>query len=302
MDSLGSARVTIDRIHEEFVADLPEELRTAARRLPLTLGLAARASVSWSDVVDEPVLLSLPTLLLTSLARPVSAELRASAQRAHLFAMISALVHERIDDGSVRVDDRLDALLLAIERQRQRALAELRLLGADRHSSFMAAEREARSAAAAERAVFAGRSEAALPSYVAICCGKHSLAFPATMAAVVAVGTQPDELANVHDLILGIMLGVATRRELLERSERARAERSWVVALTGERERAEVIGELFELAIDAFERASASAGALGSSELGHWAHQQAEQLRTQAESEVRSGRARLRGRKQASAA
>src|SRR5690606_36116701 len=113
--------------------------------------------------------------------------------------------------------------------QRHRALAELRLLGADRSSSFMTAEREARSAAADEREVFERRREADLPSYVAICCGKQSLAFPATMAAMVASGAELDELGQVHDLILGVTLGIATRSEVNERSEREREGRSWVV-------------------------------------------------------------------------
>jgi hypothetical protein len=281
MHSLDLVRGAIDQSYEEFVNDLPDELRRAARHLPLLLGLSSRAGVSWIDAVAEPVLLGLPTLLLNALAARVKPQLRASAQRAHLFAMISALIHERVDNGSVEVDEQLDAILLAIERHRHRALAELRLLGADRNASFMAAEREARSAAAAERAVFEGRSEAKLPSYVAICCGKHSLAFPATMAAVVAAGTQLEELGHVHEVILGVMLGDAARRELVERSERARAGRSWVVLLTGERERTEVLGELVELAANAFERAAASAHALEAHELAGWAQQQADQTRAQ---------------------
>lgn len=281
MQSLDPARVAIDQSYEEFIDELPDELRSAARELPLLLGLTTRAGVCWTDAVAEPVMLGLPTLLLGALAARIKPELRASAQRAHLFAMITAMIHERVDNGSVEVDGQLDALLLAIERQRHRALAELRLLGADRNASFMAAERETRSATAAERAVFERRSEAKLPNYVAICCGKHSLAFPATMAAVVAAGADLDELGHVHEVILGVMLGVAARGELLERSERARANRSWVVALTVDRERAEVVGEMVDLAAGAFTRAAASARALGADELARWAQQQADQLRTQ---------------------
>ena len=281
MQSLDPARVAIDQSYEEFIDELPDELRSAARELPLLLGLTTRAGVCWTDAVAEPVMLGLPTLLLGALTARIKPELRASAQRAHLFAMITAMIHERVDNGSVEVDGQLDALLLAIERQRHRALAELRLLGADRNASFMAAERETRSATAAERAVFERRSEAKLPNYVAICCGKHSLAFPATMAAVVAAGADLDELGHVHEVILGVMLGVAARGELLERSERARANRSWVVALTVDRERAEVVGEMVDLAAGAFTRAAASARVLGADELARWAQQQADQLRTQ---------------------
>jgi hypothetical protein len=289
MHSLGSARAIIDQSYEKFVAGLPEELRDTASQLPRVLGLSARATISWCDAVADPVVLSLPTLVLTQLRRPVSAQLRASAQRAHLFATISALLQARLDDGSLAVDSQIDALLLALERQRHRALAELRLLGADRSSSFMTAEREARSAAADERDVFDRRREADLPSYVAICCGKQSLAFPATVAAMVASGAELEELGHVHDLILGVTLGVATRSEVIGRSEREG--RSWVVALAGERDRIEVIGDLLGLAADAFERAAAAARALGADELAHWARQQAEQLRTQ-----------LRERRRASAA
>jgi hypothetical protein len=291
MHSLDLASTAIDQLHDEFVSELPDELRSAARHLPVLLGLSSRPGARWTEVVAEPMLLSLPTLLLGALAARVKPELRASAQRAHLFAMITALIHERVDDGRVQVDGRLDALLLAIERQRHRGLAELRLLGADRHASFMAAEREFRSAAAAERAVFERRSEAKLPNFVAICCGKHSLAFPATMAAVVAAGAELDELGHVHEVILGVMLGVAARDEVLDRSERARMNRSWVVALAGERERTEVVAELLELSADAFEHAAASALALEAHELARWAQQQAEQVRAQ-----------LRDRRQATAA
>jgi hypothetical protein len=278
---LDLVRVATDQSYEEFVNDLPDELRQDARHLPLLLGLSTRAGVSWIDVFAEPMLLGLPTLLLGALEARVKSELRASAQRAHLFAMIAALMHARVDEGSLEVDDRVDALLLAIERHRQRALAELRFLGADRNASFMAAEREARSAAAAERAVFDRRSEAKLPNYVAICCGKHSVAFPATMAAVVAAGADVDELGHVHEVILGVMLGVAARREVAERSERARANRSWVVALSVERERNEVLADLVELAAAAFERAAASALALEAPGLAGWAEQQVEVTRAQ---------------------
>jgi hypothetical protein len=299
MHILGTARDAIDQSYDEFVNELPEELRTSARHLPLLLGLSTRASVSWIDAVEQPVLLSLPTLLLSQLDRSVSAELCAASQRAHLFAMISAVIHERLDDGSVEVDERMDAILMAVERRRHRALAELRLLGADRNTSFTTAEREARNAAAEERDVFESRSGAELPSFVAICCGKHSLAFPATMAAVVAGGAELEELAHVHDLILGVMLGVAARREVTERRERARTGRSWIAAMAGEGDPAEVIGQLFELAATSFERAVTSATALGASELVSWAQWQAEQVREQAEVEVKLGRARLRDRRAA---
>lgn len=277
MHSLDLARVAIDQSYEDFIHDLPDDLRGPARHLPLLLGLATHAGVSWSDAVAEPVLLSLPTLLLTALAPRVQPKLCASAQRAHLFAMISALIHARVDQGRIEVDAQLDALLLAIERHRHRALAELRLLGADRNASYMTAEREARSAAAAEQAVFDRRSEAKLPNYVTICCAKYSLAFPATMAAIVAADSDVEELGHVHELILGVSLGVATRDEL--RRERTRGERSWVAALSAIRLRTEVLIELSQLAVDAFERAASSARALAADELAHWAQQQAEQMR-----------------------
>lgn len=275
MHSLDLARVTIERHYEEFVAELPEDLRDAARELPKALELASQAK--WADTV----ILGLPTLLLTQLARPIALKLRASAQRAHLFAMIGARINERLDDGRLAVDARIDALLLAIERQRHRGLAELRLFGADRKSSLTTAERETRSAAAEEREIFAGRSEAELPRYVAICCGKHSLAFPATNAALVAAGAGLDELERVHDVILGVTLGLAARSEVLERSEREQAGRSWVVALSSELGQARAEGELLELALDAFERAARAAKTLGADELSRWARLQAEQARSQ---------------------
>ncbi|MFO7565975.1 MAG: hypothetical protein R6X02_25250 [Enhygromyxa sp.] len=279
MLSLGPARALIDQSYAEFVAEVPEELRAAARELPHLLGLSSRAELSWSDADIEPVVLSLPTLLLTRRRRPIAAKLRESAQRAHLFALISALIQAGLDEGSLTIDARMDGLLLAVERQRHRALAELRLLGADRNSSFMTAERETRGAAATEREIFAGRSEAELPSYVAICCAKQSLAFPATMAAAVASGAEVDELAHVHDVILGVTLGVAARSEVIGRSERERAGRSWVAALSRTRERSEAVGELLGVASEAFEHAAAAAEALGSDELAHWARQQIEHIR-----------------------
>jgi hypothetical protein len=281
MHSLGSARALVDQSYEEFVAQAPADLRAAARQLPRLLGLTSRDEVGWSDAVAEPVMLGLPTLLLKQIRRRVSPQLRASAQRAHLFAMISALIQERLDDRSLAVDDQIDALLLVIERHRHRALAELRLLGADRNSSFVTAEREARSASARELSIFAGQSEADIPKFVAICCGKQSLAFPATMAAVAAAGAELDEIGHVHDVILGVTLGLATRSEVVNRSELEDTGRSWVVALSRQRERSEVISELLDVAAGAFEKAAAAASALGAEELLGWAHQQAEQLRAQ---------------------
>jgi hypothetical protein len=304
VDVLETAGGAIDDEYERFVEGLPDSLRGVARHLPLRVGLTSRAGIGWCEAVDEPLVLALPSVVLAAIEGPAWPELVASAQRVHLFAMLGALVLAQADRGAVELDAELDELLGQFERHRHRAVAELRLLGAEQGSSFAAVERESRNAAADELAVFEGEGLVSVATCVAVHSRKRGLAFPATMAAAAAsmaaaaargaaAERELERLGHVHDFILGAMLGIGFRREVEELGERALAHRSWVLALARGRGQPAALGELLALAIDAFERAATAGDGLGAEALSAWAERRSQRVRELARVEVEAGRARL---------
>jgi hypothetical protein len=274
-----TCRAAIDQTYASFISDLPETLVTAAERLPRWLGLASRGDVSWSEVFDDLPILGLPTYFLTETTVEFDEDIRASAQRAHLFAVIAARITGAVDAKAIELDDELEALLGATERERNRALAELRLRGADRNLNFSLPEREVRSALADERDVFAGRAPATLATYLAISTAKQSLAFPATLAAVSTASFDCEVFSQVYDVVLGSMLGVQIRSDVEAWLEAPRSN-SWVTALSGgRRAQLEVIDQMLELSRDAFNKAADAARSLGASSMMRWARMEASALR-----------------------
>jgi hypothetical protein len=278
----ASCRAAIDQAYASFLAELPAALVTAAERLPRWLGLASRGDVGWSEVFDDLPILGLPSFFLGDTSTvEVAEDICGCAQRAHLFALIAARVTGAIDAEAIELDNELEALLGAIERERNRALAELRLRGADRNLNFSLPEREVRSALADEREVFAGRVPATLAAYLTISTAKQSLAFPATLAAVSAtvVELDCDVMSGVYDVVLGSMLGVQIRSDVEAWLEAPRS-RSWVVALSGGRSvQIEVIQQMLDLSRDAFNKAADAARGLGATSLMRWARLEANAIR-----------------------
>jgi hypothetical protein len=274
----SACRAAIDQTYASFLAELPSSLVTAAERLPRWLGLASRGDVGWSEVFHDLPILGLPTYFLSETMVEFGDEIRSCAQRAHLFALIAARITGAIDANAIELDAELEALLGAVERERNRALAELRRHGADRNLNFSMPEREVRSALADERDVFAGRAPATLASYLAISTAKQSLAFPATLAAVSIAGFDCEVLARVHDVVLGTMLGVQIRTDVEAWLESPRGN-SWVTALSGSEVQAEVIQQMLDLSRDAFNRAAEAARDLGATSLMRWARMEATALR-----------------------
>jgi hypothetical protein len=276
-----ACRAAIDQAYASFLAELPGTLATAAERLPRWLGLANRGDVGWSEVFDDLPIVGLPTLFLGEAAVDVGEDIHCCAQRAHLFALITARINAAVDAGAIELDDELEALLGATERERNRALAELRMRGADRNLNFSLPEREVRSALAEEREVLAGRAPASLAAYLAISTAKQSLAFPATLAGVsVAVtGLDCKVVAGVYDLVLGSMLGVQIRSDV-EAWLEATHGNSWVSALSGARgPQIEVIHQMLDLSRDAFNKAADAARELGATSLMRWARMEANAIR-----------------------
>jgi hypothetical protein len=277
-----ACRAAIDQAYASFLAELPGTLVTAAERLPRWLGLSNRGGVGWSEVFDDLPIVGLPTLFLGEAAVDVGEDIHCSAQRAHLFALIAARINAAVDAGAIELDDELEALLGATERERNRALAELRMRGADRNLNFSLPEREVRSALAEEREVFAGRAPASLAAYLAISTAKQSLAFPATLAGVsvaVVSGLDCNVATGVYDLVLGSMLGVQIRSDV-EAWLEAPHGNSWVTALSGGRSvQIEVIQQMLDLSRDAFNKAADAARELGATSLMRWARMEANAIR-----------------------
>lgn len=279
MDIETACRAAIDQTYASFLAELPDALVTAAERLPRWLGLANRGDVGWSDVFADLPILGLPTYFSSEATVEFGEDIRACAQRAHLFALIAARITAAIDAETIELDAELEALLGAVERERNRALAELRMRGADRNLNFSTPEREVRSALAEEREVFAGRTPAAIATYLAISTAKQSLAFPATLAAVSISGFDCEVVSQVYDVVLGAMLGVQIRSDVEAWLESPRGN-SWVIALSGgDRAQAEVVQQMLELSRDAFVRAGDAAARLGATSMMRWARMEATALR-----------------------
>jgi hypothetical protein len=278
----ASCRAAIDQAYASFIAELPTTLVTAAERLPRWLGLASRGDVGWSEVFDDLPILGLPSFFLADTTTvEVTDDVRGCAQRAHLFALIAARITGAIDANAIELDGELEALLGATERERNRALAELRLRGADRNLNFSLPEREVRSALAEEREVFAGRVPASIAAYLAISTAKQSLAFPATLAAVsIAVADVDCKVSTgVYDVVLGSMLGVQIRSDVEAWLEAPRAS-SWVTALSGGQPvQIEVIQQMLDLSRDAFSKAADAARELGATALMRWARLEANAIR-----------------------
>jgi hypothetical protein len=280
----ASCRAAIDQAYASFLAELPATLVTAAERLPRWLGLASRGDVGWSEVFDDLPILGLPSFFLGDTTTvEVGEEIRGCAQRAHLFALIAARITGAIDADAIELDGELEALLGATERERNRALAELRLRGADRNLNFSLPEREVRSALADEREVLAGRVPATLAAYLTISTAKQSLAFPATLAAVsVSVAAKDLDckvLSGVYDVVLGSMLGVQIRSDVEAWLEAPRSS-SWVTALSGGRTaQIEVLQQMLDLSRDAFNKAADAARELGATSLMRWARLEANAIR-----------------------
>jgi hypothetical protein len=279
----ASCRAAIDQAYASFLTELPATLVAAAERLPRWLGLASRGDVGWSEVFDDLPILGLPSFFLADATVEVAEDIRGCAQRAHLFALIAARITSAIDADAIELDGELEALLGATERERNRALAELRLRGADRNLNFSLPEREVRSALADERKVLAGHAPATLAAYLTISTAKQSLAFPATLAAVsVAVAAADLDcqvLSGVYDVVLGSMLGVQIRSDVEAWLEAPRSS-SWVTALSGgQSAQIEVIQQMLDLSRDAFSKAADAARELGATSLMRWARLEANAIR-----------------------
>jgi hypothetical protein len=275
-----TCRAAIDQAYASFLAELPATLVTAAERLPRWLGLASRGDVGWSDVFEDLPILGLPSMFLAEATVDVGEDIHRCAQRAHLFALIAARITGAVDADTVELDEELEALLGATERERNRALAELRLRGADRLLNFSVPEREVRAALADERSVFAGRLPATIADYLTISTAKQSLAFPATLAAVsVSVSDMDCKVATgVYDVVLGSMLGVQIRSDVEAWLESPRRN-SWVNALSGGRATIDVIQQMLDLSRDAFNKAADAARELGATSLMRWARMEANSIR-----------------------
>jgi hypothetical protein len=275
---MDRTRHAIDQAYAAFVQQLPTELELAAQQLPRSLGHTCRRGATWGELLETRPQLGLPMTLLSECSASVDADTLACAQRAHLFALIAGDVVTAIDADTLTHDAELDALLSALERERNRALAGLRRRGAGMNISYSLPMREVRAALAREHDVLAGRELADFATYLTISSAKQSLAFPAIMAAVSLSGATACALTDVHDVVLGVMLGLQIRADVQAWLDAPRS-RSWINALAHEHEPLAVIEQLLDLACDAFNKAADAARGLEAGPMLLWARTQANAIR-----------------------
>jgi hypothetical protein len=285
MNHSTPVHAAIDRIHDRFVADLPDDLAAIARDLPHRLGLTPHAGTPWSRVFNNPAVLGFPMLLLAG----VSGELRDSAAAAHLLAIIGAFGMDRIDDGQVVVGLRERALIERIRRARDAALAPLLARVPAFTADYAWGERVTAESVADERATAEGRAPATLERYLAVSWKKQGLAFPASLAAAAAAGLSPAALRRVEAVVAGAALGLQYRDDVVDWLDDHAQGFAWAPALFVQRS-AELdtdslaaqlharggLVHLLEMSRDAFASAADAATALGAEALAGWAREQAE--------------------------
>ena len=278
MSADESCCAAIDYIYDAFVTRLKPELRACARDLTHRLGLSEEPGRCWSEALDDPRL-ELPLLLFGDLRRPISEDVCIAALRAHVFAFIASLIHERIDRHELDADGELCGVLLVLEHERDLIVTSLCEMGERPRLDCHLAQREARDALARERRVFEGLVGARMDDFVASSVGKASPLFPAMLACGAASKLDVLELGHIHEIIVGLSLGIAARDEVRDWFERAQFGRSWAASMVEEgRERHEVFVSLVNLAVDSLVRAAAAAHALDAVRVASWALAQAEGL------------------------
>ena len=275
-----NCRETIDFIYDAFVEGLPEEYRASARDLPHLLDLhdEVPSGTSWGRACDNVIQLGLPMFVLLESDHYVSEDLCIAALRAHLFGQIAAMIHDRFARLDLYPRADLCAILLLLERERDQIVAELCSLGGRARLDCSVAQREAREGVHKEQEFVAG-DFADIGDFVAVNAAKASPTFPALLAGASAAGYGLHELGHLHELIVGLALGIAARDEICNWLERAQLGRSWLAAVRASgRSLDESITAMLDLAAASFNHAVRAAHSLGAATLADWTRNQAEQI------------------------
>lgn len=263
----------IDQARTSLLEQLSPELVELVERLPRSLGLGDR------ELLGDAVVLGLPSLVLCETHCDVAEPVCDAAQRAHLFALLATRIDLGIGSGEFPAVDEFDAMLASFERERNRALAELRMAGADRNLNFSLPEREVRAALADERAVFEGHTVAGMADYLTISTAKQGLALLAVSAAAAASNLDIDTLGHIHELSLGVLLGLQVCHDIEHWLDEPEHTDGWIAALSRQAPVLEVVEHTCEFGRTCFLRAADAARVLGANSLMVWAQAQAHAIR-----------------------
>ncbi|MCY1009560.1 hypothetical protein OV079_29145 [Nannocystis pusilla] len=278
----------IDRTYARFVRELPADLAAIAHDLPHRLGLTPNPGTPWSRVFNNGAVLGLPMLLFADPSR-MPPEIARTAAAAHLFAIIGAFAHDRIDDGQVVVGLRERAIIDRLDRARDAALAPLRALAPSFIRDFAWAERMTSESVAEERATAAGQEPATLERYLAVAWKKQGLAFPAALAAA-AAGLPAEAQLLVEAVVAGAALGLQYRDDVVDWEDDLVHGFAWAPAVFASAATAPAsaatlaarlhasggLVRMLGMSSAAFGSAANAAAALGAEALATWAREQAE--------------------------
>jgi hypothetical protein len=296
----------VDRLYEAFVETLDRPVADDARGLAHTLGLAPSPDIPWSQVFGHAVTLAAPELVAEGMS--IAAEKVRSAVLAHMLAVIEAFGTDRIEDGQIADTASTRAVLAALRRQRDRALAAVcgselaGLIGFDQEDRAM------RNAIEAERILLRSGRAVDMRTYELVSLGKQAVGFPASMALAWAAGWDSPRRAVLRRLLANVWLGLQMHDDVVDWEDDMSRGGAWAASLMRGQlqqlrsydrptEGPNLRKQVFETGVLRlmlarsrwhFHAARARAAALGARSLQAWAAQRDAKLTSLVEAESRS--------------
>src|SRR4051794_29289451 len=167
-------RGELDALYLAFCETLPTELRLVGRQLPYCVKLAPKPDMPWSQVLAHEVTFAAPALFAQALPGITPGQVRDSFL-AHALAVIEAFGTDRVEDGQTAESPELRMVLERLRLGRDRALACVYPIGADRELDYVAASAEVLESQAIERELMAAGASVDFARYEAIARGKASV-------------------------------------------------------------------------------------------------------------------------------
>lgn len=295
----------VDGCWDSFVSSLPMALKEAGRQLPLTLRLSSKP-LPWSRIFHQEVTLALPLCLSEALPLATPEAIR-RAVLAHMLGIVAAFAADRIDDQQVEATPALLQLLRYVRKARDLAIRSFNVNGQGPAYDYRAADCATEQANRVEQRFLACTPSANFGAYECLSLDKQWLAFPAAMTFARASSLDPEGLAQLSSLCLGIAMGLQLRDDATDWEDDQAEGRSWAVRLLRNAEGSEaeepgediealrermaaagIIVAMLHKAAQHLEAAAKSARTLSALRVAAWADRQAALTRELAEHELTS--------------
>ncbi len=219
----------IDSVFDEFSSLLGDGLREAAEELPELLEMAP-AGTAWSSIYAHPLPLAAPACVADprkSLPEPIVRE----AVKAHMMAVIEAVVRERREIGAIKMTRRLEDLLVQFRLYRDRAAANIPGNGGAPSAAFDFALQHLEQVLSLEAQLHEDQGPANLAVYERFAAGKHAPWLPASDLLAQACGWPRARRLQLRELIVAVGVGWRAYADVVEWEAAETHGVSWAVLL-----------------------------------------------------------------------